>query len=52
MASKAHQLSIGTGITYLLSKLHDVWWKTELALIFEVSTYSVPLFTHSALSLE
>ena len=34
MTAKAHRLSKGIGITYLLSKLHDIWWKTELALIF------------------
>ena len=34
MTAKAHQLSIGIGITYLLYKLHSVWWKTELALNF------------------
>ena len=34
MAAKGHRLSLGIGITYLLSKFHDVWWKTVLALIF------------------
>ena len=32
MTAKAHQLNIC--ITYLLSKFHDPWWKTELAMIF------------------
>ena len=49
MTAKAHRLSIDIGVTYLLFKLHEFWWKTELALIFQVSTYSMPLFTHSAL---
>ena len=34
MTAKALRLSIGIGITYLLSIFHDVWWKTVLALIF------------------
>ena len=36
MAAKAHQLSIGIGIgiAYWLSKFHEVWCKTELALNF------------------
>ena len=34
MRAKAHRLSIGIVITYLLSKFHDIWWKTELAPIF------------------
>ena len=33
MTAKPHQSIIGIGITYFLSKLHDIWWKTELALI-------------------
>ena len=33
MTAKGHQLSLGIGITYLLSKFHDDWWKTVLALI-------------------
>ena len=49
IAAKGHQLSIGIGITYLLSKLHIVWFKTGLALIFKILPYSVPLFTHSAM---
>ena len=38
------------GIAYLLSKLHNVWLKIELGLIFEVLPYSVPLFNHSAMA--
>ena len=34
MTAKHQQLSIGIGIIYLLSKLHDIWWKNELSLIF------------------
>ena len=34
MTAQAHRLSIGIGITYLLSEFHDVWWKTDLAIIF------------------
>ena len=34
MTAKAHRLSIGIGIVYLLSQFHDIWRKTELALIF------------------
>ena len=49
MAAKGHWLSLGIGVTYLPFKSHDIWWKTELALNFQVSTYSVPLFTHSAM---
>ena len=41
MAAKGHWLSLGIGVTYLLFKSHDIWWKTELALNLQVSTYSV-----------
>ena len=34
MTAKHQQLRIGIGINYLLSELHDIWWKTELLLIF------------------
>ena len=37
MTAKWRQLSIAKGITYLLSKLHNVWLKTELDFVCSCS---------------
>ena len=50
MTARWHQLSVSTGLTFLLSKIHNVGLKTELALIFKkVSTYFSPLYNHHAM---